>query len=492
MIQRFICLLGILVLLNPAYAQRKNLPYYYRQADKADSILIRNIYNEALAKGECYENLRHLCKKIGARLSGSPQAAKAVDWGKEVLEKMGCDTVFLQPVWVTQWVRGTIEECVILSTNRSIAGSLDACALGGSVATPSGGLKAQIVEVKGLEELKVLGEAKIKGKIVFYNRPMDSKLINTFQAYGGCVNQRVDGANEAAKYGAVAVLVRSMTLAHDDHPHTGVLHYDSLGKKIPAAALSTNSADELSSKLRKDNNLQVYLNLDCKTLPDVLSHNVVGELRGTLFPNKYILVGGHLDSWDKGEGAHDDGAGVVQSMEVLRLLKRAGVRPRHSIRAVLFMNEENGARGAKVYAEAAQQLKQFHLFAIESDAGGHTPRGFSMESDTVVLRQVQMWKNVLAPYGLTDLAQGGSGVDVGPLRKQGTVTMGYRPDSQRYFDFHHAETDVFENVHKRELELGAAGMTALVYLLDKYFDDSLNIERYDPKTTSKGNKKKHK
>lgn len=451
--------------------------YHYKPTTKTDSITIRKLYDEALSHGESYENLRYLCKKIGARLSGSTNAAQAVEWGKSVMKKMGCDTVFLQPVMVPQWVRGTIEEATILSATKEVANDLDVCALGGSVATPKGGIRAKIIEVKNFEELKTLGEEKIKGKIVFYNRPMNEKLITTFSAYGGCVNQRVEGASQAAKYGAIGVLVRSMTLLHDEHPHTGTLHYDTAYTKIPAAALSTLSADELSQKLKKEPDLQVYFNIDCKTLPDVLSYNVVGELRGSIYPDKFIAVGGHLDSWDKGEGAHDDGAGIVQSMEVLRLFKRNGIKPRHSLRAVLFMNEENGARGATVYAEEAEKNNHFHLFAIESDAGGFTPRGFSMDADSVIIGQIQMWKPVLAPYGLHDLDKGGSGVDVGPLKKQGTVVMGYRPDSQRYFDFHHAETDVFENVHQRELELGGAAMAAMVYLLDKHFDGALSVEK---------------
>lgn len=475
-------LLVVLSACHTTKEQRAYRFYHYKSADKTDSITIRRIYDEALSNGQSYENLRFLCKKIGARLSGTQQAADAVKWGEQVLKKMGCDTVFLQPVMVPHWERGNIEEATILSTNKNIANALDVCALGGSVGAPKGGVRGKVIEVKNFEELKSLGEEKIKGKIVLFNRPMNEKLITTFSAYGGCVNQRVEGASQAAKYGAVAILVRSMTLLHDTHPHTGTLHYDTTITKIPAAAISTLSADELSQKLKKEPNLEVYLNINCQMLPDVLSYNVIGELRGTAFPDKYIAVGGHLDSWDKGEGAHDDGAGIVQSMEVLRLFKRAGIRPRHSIRAVLFMNEENGARGAKIYAEEAEKNNHFHLFAIESDAGGFTPRGFSMDADSLIIRQVQTWKPVLAPYGLHDLEKGGSGVDVGPLKKLGTVTMGYRPDSQRYFDFHHADTDVFENVHQRELELGGAAMAALVYLLDKNFNGALSVEKKEHKS----------
>lgn len=471
---KYIFTISVLLLILWGCSTEKNAgaTRVYHSGEKADSLMIRKIYDEALSKGESYENLRYLCKSVGARLSGSHQAAKAVEWGKKVMEKMGCDTVFLQPVMVPHWVRGNIEEAAIVSDKRQIAAALDVCALGNSVGTDEKGIQAKVVMVNNFEELKLLGKEKIKGKIVFFNRPMDEKLISTFHAYGGCVNQRVNGASQAAQFGALAVLVRSMTLHKDDFPHTGVLHYEDSLAKIPAAALSLNSADALSRKLKQEPELEVYLNLSCKMLEDVLSYNVVGEIKGTQYKDKYIAVGGHLDSWDKGEGAHDDGAGIVQSMEVLRILKAIGYRPRHSIRAVLFMNEENGARGATKYEEEAARNNCFHLFAIESDAGGFTPRGFSVDGDSAIVAQVQAWKGLLSPYGLHDLDRGGSGVDVGPLKKQGTVVMGYRPDSQRYFDHHHADSDVFEAVHQRELEMGGAGMAALVYLLDKYFEET--------------------
>jgi hypothetical protein len=378
---------------------------------------------------------------------------------------------------VPHWVRGHIEEATILSDKKNIAANLDICALGNSVGTSPKGIRAEVIEVRHLEEIEDLGKERVKGKIIFFNRPMDEKVISTFQAYGGCVDQRVGGATTAAKYGAVGVLVRSLSLKQDEHPHTGVVSYDSLIPKIPAAALSTQSANELSAKLKKDPTLKCYLNLSCKLLPDTISYNVVGEIRGTTYPHTYIAVGGHLDSWDKGEGAHDDGAGIVQSIEVLRLFKKMGIKPRHTLRTVLFINEENGARGAKKYAEEANAKEHFHLFALESDAGGFTPRGFSVESDTAVQAQIMAWKNVLAPYGLSQLILGGSGVDVAPLKKQGTVVMGYLPDSHRYFDHHHADTDVLEAVHPRELAMGAAGMTALIYLLDKYYGNTARKSR---------------
>jgi len=331
-------------------------------------------------------------------------------------------------------------------------------------------VKAHVVEVKSLDELKVLGEAKIKGKIVFFNRPMQADLISTFQAYGGCVDQRYAGAMEAGKYGAVGVIVRSMNLRLDDFPHTGSMSYGDLpnSKRIPSAAISTNDAELLSGMLELDNNIKLYFSQHCKQLKDVQSYNVIGEITGSEFPNEYMVVGGHLDSWDLGDGSHDDGAGVVQSMEVLRLLKASGITPKRSIRVVLFMNEENGLRGGKAYAKVAKSKGENHVFALESDSGGFTPRGFSFDCTDVVFNQVLSWKTLFKPYLIHYFEKGGSGADIGPLKQDGMVLAGLRPDSQRYFDHHHAANDTFEHVNKRELELGAATMTALVYLFDKY------------------------
>jgi hypothetical protein len=300
---------------------------------------------------------------------------------------------------------------------------------------------------------------------------MDPTKIRTFEAYGGAVDQRVSGASRASKYGAVAVLVRSMALRLDDFPHAGGLRYDSTYALIPAAAISTNAAEQLSQVLREDGSATVSLRMDCRTLPDVLSYNVIGEIRGAERPGEVIVVGGHLDSWDVGHGAHDDGAGCTQSMDVLRLLKTTGYRPRHTIRCVLFMNEENGLRGGVKYASEAQRKGEFHLAAIESDAGGFTPRGFNFDGDATVFaafyEKITALEPLFKPYGL-QFNKGGSGADIGPLKGMKGLLSGYSPDSQRYFDYHHTADDTFDKVNKRELELGAASMAALVYLLDKY------------------------
>ncbi|MEI6411582.1 MAG: M28 family peptidase [Bacteroidota bacterium] len=437
----------------------------------ADSAFIRSIYNQTLSDGSSYAWLEHLTQRIGNRLSGSENAEKAVRWTKSMLDTLGLDTVWLQPIMVPHWVRGAAEQVRIKGTKSRAQINLHALALGGSVATPIAGIQAPVVEVKTWAELDKLGEAGIKGKIVFFNRPMDPTKIRTFEAYGGAVDQRVGGASKAARYGAVGVLVRSMTLKLDDVPHTGTLIYDSAYAKIPAVAISTKDAEKLSKLLRTERDARVYMKLNCKTLPDAPSFNVIGEIRGSERPNDYIIVGGHLDSWDVGQGAHDDGTGIVQSMEVIRTMKRLGYRPKHSLRCVLFMNEENGGRGGDMYAKESKRKGEFPLAAIESDAGGFTPRGFGFEGDPAVFgkffEKVMGQESLLAPYGL-NFSKGGSGSDVGHLRDQKGLLIGYSPDSQRYFDIHHTAADVFSAVNKRELELGAASMSALVYLLDKY------------------------
>jgi len=436
---------------------------------EADAKFIDQIYDQSLTDSRCYPWLEHLSLQIGHRLSGSPSAAKAVNWTKSMLDTVGLDSVWLQPCMVPHWVRGAAEQVRVVGSKKNGNFPLAALALGGSI---GGTVQAEVVEVDSWEELDQLGAAgKLKGKIAFYNRPMDATRIRTFEAYGGCVDQRVGGASRAAKYGAVAVLVRSMTLRLDDFPHTGTMHYDSAYSLIPAAAISTLAAEALSRTLQEEGRAKVSIQLNCMTLPDVLSYNVIGEIRGSERPNDIVLVGGHLDSWDVGHGAHDDGAGVVQSMDVLRVLKTLGYRPRHTIRCVLFMNEENGLRGGKAYAAEAERKGEFPLASIESDAGGFTPRGFSFDGDEAVFgkffEKLTTFQSHFEPYDLK-FRKGGSGADISPLKGMKGLLSGYSPDSQRYFDYHHAESDTFDKVNKRELELGTASMAALVYLIDKY------------------------
>ncbi|HLV38945.1 M20/M25/M40 family metallo-hydrolase [Xanthomarina sp.] len=436
---------------------------------QTDEEILKSLYKTSLTNGNSYQWLDHLSNQIGGRLSGSLNAEIAVEYTKQELEKLGLDKVWLQPVMVPKWVRGAPEFAFIESGLGSTT-NVNICALGGSIATPLGGLKAHVIEVKSMEELEVLGKENIEGKIVFFNRPMQPDIIQTFEAYGSCANQRYSGALEASKYGAVGVLVRSLSLRQDNFPHTGSMTYGNLpvSKRIPSAAISTNDANTLSTMLALNKNTKFYFSQTCRQLDDVQSYNVIGEITGSQFPNEYIIVGGHLDSWDLGDGAHDDGAGVVQSMEVLRLFKETGIKPKRSIRVVLFMNEENGLRGALKYAEVAKQKGENHIFSLESDSGGFTPRGFSFDCNDANFNQVLGWKDLFKPYLIHYFEKGGSGADVGPLKTNSNVLAGLRPDSQRYFDYHHAANDTFDAVNKRELELGAASMASLVYLFDKY------------------------
>ncbi len=443
----------------------------------SDSLMIRTFFDAELTQGTCYENLRHLCKDVGHRLSGSPRAAKAVEWAYATFQTMGLDRVEKQPVMVPHWVRGEADKAFYKGKMGKVTPPI--LALGSSVGTEKKGITANVVEVLSLDEVRNMPEGALKGKICFYNRPMNAKELDTFDAYGGCVDQRGSGAKEAAKKGALAVVVRSMTLQHDGHPHTGNMGYEEGVTKIPAAAISTNGADALHKHLQQDPNLVFTLNMQCQSLPDVQSHNVIGEIKGSMFPDEIITVGGHLDSWDVGEGAHDDGAGVVQAMEVLKLFKMVGYQPKRTIRAVAFMNEENGMKGGLEYAAQGKAKGEKHIAALESDRGGFAPRGIEMQATATNTSFAMRYLPLFVPYMMHNIQPGYGGVDISPLRAQGAGLFGYLPDSQRYFDYHHAETDVFEAVNQRELEMGAAAMAAWIYLLSEYGMPS--NEAYTPK-----------
>lgn len=454
----------VYILLSSLFIQKS-----ISQEASNDSLVIDKLFTAALTEGKSYEWLDYIANKIGGRLSGSIGAERMVQYTEERLKELGLDKVWLQPVMVPKWTRG-FKEYAYIEGNPGDKTVTDICALGGSVATPNLGIKAEVVEVQSLDELAILGRDKLEGKIVFYNRPMDPSLIQTFSAYSGAGDQRYAGAAEASKYGAVGVIVRSLNLRLDDFPHTGAMSYGDtpMEKRIPAAAISTNGAEYLSRMLKLKPDLKFYFKQNCKNWDDVQSYNVIGEITGSTFPNEYMVVGGHSDSWDIGDGAHDDGAGVVQSMEVLHLFKKIGYRPKHTIRVVLFMNEENGLRGGKKYAEEAKRKKEIHRFALESDAGGFTPRGFSIDTDDSNFKKIEGWKSLFEPYLVHLFVRGYAGADINPLKGNIDVLAGLLPDSQRYFDVHHSANDTFDHINKRELELGAATMASLMYLFDMH------------------------
>ena len=431
-----------------------------------DVYMIRKIHDQALSNGKAYHWLTDLCGKHGTRIAGSPQYIGAAEYTKKMLATIPNVNSYHQACEASYWKRGD-KEIVEIRTKKGEKQTLNALSLGNSVATPAKGIFAEVIEVQSLDEVESLGKEKIAGKNIFYNRPMDPTKIRTFNAYGGAVDQRVYGASKAAEFGAVAVLVRSMTTSLDDVPHTGVTIYKDDIPKVPGIGISTNDAEMLSAKL-KLNTVKVFLKTNCRTIGMRSAPTVIGEIKGSEFPDEIIIVGGHLDSWDIGEGAHDDGAGVMQSIEVIRVLKTLNLKPKRTVRAVLFANEENGLRGAYAYLNEAKAKKENHLFALESDAGGFTPRSFGFDTTPGRFKKIMVWQSLFVPYGVTEFLDNGGGADVDPLKSIGATVAGFNPDSQRYFDIHHNKNDVFENVSERELKLGAANMAALIYLVSKY------------------------
>ncbi|NCT93600.1 MAG: M20/M25/M40 family metallo-hydrolase [Chitinophagaceae bacterium] len=432
-----------------------------------DAAMIKKISDDILRNGKAYELLYQLTKQVGGRLAGSPQMYKAEAWGQQALAQMGADRVYLQECKVPRWVRGgTDQASVVRIAGKPAARKLDVLALGNSLGSGKP-VTAEVITIQDFDELEKR-KNDIKGKIVYYNNAFDPTIVKTFIAYGQAGVYRRSGPSRAAKYGAVGVIIRSLTESEANDPHTGGMTYNDSFPKIPALAVGPRDADYLW-ELGKKSAFSITLKTNGHFLPDTTGHNVIGELKGSEFPDEIITIGGHLDSWDVNEGAHDDGAGVVHTIEILRVFKALGYQPKRTIRFVLFANEENGLRGGTQYAAEAKAKGEKHIFALESDEGGFTPRGFGFTAPKEKLQRIQAWLPLLSPYGTAELSDGGGGADIGPLnRNLGTPLAGFLPDPQRYFDLHHARSDVFENVHKRELLLGAVNMAALIYLVDKY------------------------
>ncbi len=440
--------------------------FAFSQTD--DSVMIKKISDEILLQGKAHSNLYTLCKSVGQRLSGSAGMYKGEAWGVQTLKDAGAVNVYLQECMVPHWVRGKKEFAAF--TKAKSGNEFNILSIGNAVGTGKAGVSAKVIEVKNFEDLNKRKD-EVKGNIVFFNYPFNKTLLRG--AYGDAVRYRSSGASAAAKYGAVAVIVRSVTAAYDDNPHTGALRYNDSFPKIPAVAISTKDADKLSNGLKGIYKFEkLFLRTNCLMLPDTIGHNVIGEIKGTEFPDEIITVGGHLDSWDAAEGASDDGTGMVQSIEILRAFNAAGYKPKRTIRIVLFANEENGLRGGNKYAEEAKAKKEKHIMAMESDGGAEYPRGFSCGMTKEQFAKVENWKKYFTPYDADKFSfseGGGGGADIGPLQTNfKTAQFGLNTTGQRYFDLHHAATDVFENVNAQELNLGAAVMAAMVYLVDKY------------------------
>jgi Zn-dependent M28 family amino/carboxypeptidase len=446
--------LAVAALALPSSAQNSNVASYAET--------VQGILAASLSEGEAYERLARLCEAAPHRLAGSKGAEVAVEFMRAEMEAAGFENVRLEPCMVPHWDRGEVERLVV---HWGDAGQrLPILALGGSVATPEDGISAGVIEVRDFEELKRRKD-EAAGKVVFFNRPMDPALFNSFAAYGGAVNQRGRGAIEAAKVGAVAVIVRSMTTRKDDFPHTGAMNYQDGVPRIPAVAVSTNGAELLSGLIEVGLEPTVDLKLDCQWFEDKPSFNVVGELRGSELPEEVIVVGGHLDAWDVGQGAHDDGGGCVQSFEVVRLLKALDLRPRRTIRAVMFMNEENGLRGGRAYHADHEDEMERHVMALESDRGVFTPRGFTSDAGPAALAILREIVALMEDAGIHVMQPGYGGVDISPMAASGVPLVGFLPDCQRYFDLHHSARDTMAQVSDREVNLGAGAMAALCYVV---------------------------
>ena len=452
----------LFLIISITFSCQTTEPYDQETAD-----VINTFYGDALGDRESYELLRSLSKDVGQRLSGSEGAKKAVLWSKEVMENYGFDSVFLQEVMVPHWERGDYEECYYYENGEKI--NLSILGAGGTVSTPIEGVTAEVVEVKSLDEVDMLGRDGVEGKIVFYNKAFNQRYINIGASYGETGFQRRLGAIKASEYGAVASVFRSLSSGNDDFPHTGGMSYKEGVDSIAHGGLGVVSSIKLSEKIKKDPNTKLTVRLSGRWFPDALSHNVIGEIKGSENPDKIILVGGHLDSWDVSEGAHDDGAGCVHSIGALRLFQKQGIKPKHTLRAVMFMNEENGLRGGTQYAENAIKYNENHIVAIESDASAYVPRGFGFSGSDAQLEKIQGWLKYFDQKVISYFSKGGGGADIGPLhRSTGTPMFGLSIDGQKYFEIHHTEKDVFEAIHPREMELGTASMASLVYLIDKY------------------------
>ena len=443
-------------------------PFLAQAQMNQDSITIKKMSDEIMTNGKAYDLLRQLTKQIGGRLAGSPQQQNAAIWGQRNMAAFAPDKVYMQPCKTPNWQRGGKDFASVVGVNgKAMNRPLAALALGNSLGS-NGLVEAELLAVADFDELEKRKD-EVKGKIVYYHSMFDPNLIQTFGAYGKMGVYRSTGASRAAKYGAVGVMLHSLSTAPDNAPHTGGMKYDEAYPKIPAVALGPNDAKELYANAKKGS-IRVQMQTYGYFLPDADENNVVAEIKGSTFPNEIITIGGHLDSWDVNEGAHDDGAGIVQTMEILRTMKALNYQPKRTIRFVLFANEENGMRGGNKYAELAKQNNEQHVFALESDAGGFTPRAIGISATSPEqFKKMQQWASLLKPYG-TEITAGGGGADIGPLKNVNAsiVLAGLVPDSQRYFDLHHAKTDVFENVNKRELLLGAVNMAAIVYLVDQY------------------------
>lgn len=412
------------------------------------------IIGAALTSDRAYSRLAYLTDHIGHRLSGSQNLERAIEWAVTEMKRDGLDNVRTEKVMVPHWVRG--EES--LEMLAPVSRKLQLLGLGNSVGTPAEGISAEAVVVRSFAELDRLGE-QVRGKIVVYNV--------AFSSYGGTVPYRLQGASRAARYGAVAALVRSITPVSLQTPHTGAMSYDPNQPKIPVAAVTIEVAEFLQRMNDRGDRPRLRLKMEAKFLPDAESANVVAELKGSEKPDEVVLVSGHYDSWDVGQGAHDDGGGCIVAWEVARLLKELGLRPRRTIRVVLYTNEENGLRGGNAYRDAHRTELAKHVLAIESDSGVYRPEGFGLAATAPlqVRSNMQEIAKLLSGIGADGIAPTGGGADIGPIMREGVVGASLDVDGAHYFDIHHTPADTLDKVNPRELALCVATMAVMAYVV---------------------------
>ncbi len=432
----------------------------------SDKEVVDLIFESSKTNYEAYNNLQYLTENFPKRLACYRQGIEAAEWTKAVMEQMDLDEVFLQEANVMNWKRGDAEIGKIIVDEEEI--NVNVCALGRGIGTGDAGIEAEVLEVDGLEALQKLSKSEVKGKIVFFNGAMNPEYENPFKAYGETAGQRFTGPILAAEYGAVGTVIRSLTTSIDEFPHTGTTRKANDEETVPAVCIATKHANLLSEQLKTNPKLKFYFRTTCENLPDTISYNAIGEITGSEFPNEYITVGGHLDSWDNSPGAHDDGGGCMQAMEMLRIFKEIGYKPKHSIRAVMFMDEEISQGGGRAYAEQAKLKGEKHILAIESDRGVTQPRGFTMDANSQVIEKLTSYKYLFEPYDITVFEAGYGGVDISPLKEFGTPVLGLDVDATNYFKWHHCANDTFDQVKREEMQKGAATMAALIYLVDKY------------------------
>ncbi|PIF45578.1 peptidase M28-like protein [Chryseobacterium sp. 52] len=424
----------------------------------------KKISDEVMGNGTAYENLGELTKGIGPRFSATPGYAKATEWAEKKLKEAGAQNIWKQDVKVPVWIRG--KESLQIKTGNGDWKNIRMLSFGNSEGTGGKDLTAEIILINDITELNALTSLQLKDKIVFVNMPLDPKVISTVDSYLATAKSRLLSASVIGKRGAKGLIIRSLTTASDDTPHAKMIYYEPDDKvRIPAVTIGVKSADELE-KLLKKQKVTAKLNMSAELKGEAVNQNIIGEIPGNK-DAKVIVLGAQLDSWDFAEGAHDDGSGVVQCIEVLRALKALGFTNNHTIRVVLYANSENGGQGREMYASYVKKKDEKHIFALGTDSGGYSPRGFSLDMPSQRRRQIFEWKNYFLPYGIYDFDQTYAIQDISPLKKMDIPLAEIVVDTQRYFDYHHSVEDTFDKVNKRELLLGATAMTQLIFMIDK-------------------------